>query len=38
MEYVFLLRLRPYLLPFSTLVAKETRANITLLRYFQEVS
>ena len=38
MESVFLLRLRPYLLTFSTLVAKEIRANITLFTHFHEVS
>jgi hypothetical protein len=38
MESVFLLRLRPYLLFFSTLVAKEIRANTTLFPHFQKVS
>ena len=38
MESVFLLRLRPYLLTFSTLVADEIRANITLFPHFQEVN
>jgi hypothetical protein len=38
MESVFVIRLRPYLLSFSTLVAKEIRSDITLLLYFQQVS
>jgi hypothetical protein len=34
MESVFLVRLRPYLLPFATKVAKGIRANKTLFPYF----
>jgi hypothetical protein len=37
MESVFLLRLRPSLLPFFALLAKEIRANVTLFPYLQEV-
>jgi hypothetical protein len=37
MESVFRLRLKPYLLFFSTLVAKEIRANTTLFPHFQKL-